>query len=251
MNIKKIIEESIQGYNIPKKKSCSCGCNTCHDKKKPLNESKELVKHLVKETYKKLKAEKEFLKESQEKFQVIFYDTTGDEVPVKQSFNSKEEAEKWADDLEYDFNDIVIDDDGNDTWKTMYRYYNPEDKESNYTGYEIRPYSGEPLKEETTTFLYKLEGILVTNTHERNQTDILYDIRSISGVTIVSSKEYSDAIATDSSNYTTYLSVKIDPHPFIGKGGFGKETLKLIYNEIKKVIGVKAFRLKKKPERIN
>ena len=33
--------------------------------------------------------------------------------------------------------------------------------------------------------------------------------------------------------------------------GFGKEELKLIYNEIKRVIGVKAFRLKKKPTRIN
>lgn len=157
MDIKKIIKESIQGYNLPKKKGCSCGCNTCHTKAGQLNEAKERVKKLVKKSL---------------------------------------------------------------------------------------------LKEETTTFLYKLEGLLVTNTQDRNQTDILSDIRSISGVTIVSSKEYNDSIATDSSNYKTYLTIKIDPHPFIGKGGFGKEQLKLIYNEVKKVIGVKAFQLKKKPERI-
>ncbi len=157
MNIKKIIEESIQGYALPKK-SCSCGCNTCGDKKKKLNEAKERVKKIVKKTL---------------------------------------------------------------------------------------------IKEETTSFLYKLEGLLVTNTHERNQTDILSDIRSISGVTIVSSKEYNTDVATDSSNYKTYLTVKIDPHPFIGKGGFGKDELLLIYNEIKRVIGVKSFILKKKPTRIN
>jgi hypothetical protein len=250
MNIKKIIEESIQGYNISKKKSCSCGCNTCHDKKKPLNESKELVKHLVKETYKKLKAEKESLKESQEKFQVIFRDINSEETPVKQLFNSQKEAQDWVDSNEWEENHEFFNRDGEEEFGTRSRYYNPEDKD-NYFGYDIEPVKGDSLKEETTSFLYKLEGILVTNTHERNQTDILSDIRSISGVTIVSSKEYSDAIATDSSNYTTYLSVKIDPHPFIGKGGFGKETLKLIYSEIKKVIGVKSFRLKKKPERIN
>lgn len=156
MNINKIIKESIQGYSIPKKKSCSCGCNKCGDKNK-LNEAKERVKSIVKNI----------------------------------------------------------------------------------------------ITEETTSYLFKLEGILVTDTIVRNQTDILSDIRSISGVTIVSSKEYNTDIATNNNNYITYLSVKIDPHPFIGKGGFGKEQLKLIYNEIKKVIGVKSFRLKKKPERIN
>lgn len=155
-NIKQIIEESIQGYSLPKKKSCSCGCNSCGDKKKKLNEAKERVKSIVRK-----------------------------------------------------------------------------------------------LNEETTSYLYKLEGILITTTHERNQTDILSDIRSISGVTIVSSKEHGDAVSTDSDNYKTYLTVKIDPHPFIGKGGFGKEELKLIYNEIKRVIGVKSFLLKKKPTRIN
>lgn len=169
-NIKQIIEEAIQGYKLSEKKSCSCGCNSCHDKKKTkLNESKERIKKIVKEqilTRKRLK--------------------------------------------------------------------------------EITD-----IKEETVSTIFKLEGILVTDTKGRNQTDILSDIRSISGVTIVGSKEIrSDQSTIDNSSYFSYLTVKIDPHPFIGKGGFGKEEIKLIYNEIKRVTGVKSFRLKKKPQRI-
>jgi hypothetical protein len=71
------------------------------------------------------------------KYQVIFYDDYT-ETPVKQLFNSKEEAEKWADDLEYDFQDIVINDRGDDEWKTFYKFHNPEDKEV-YNGYKIKP----------------------------------------------------------------------------------------------------------------
>ena len=44
---------------------------------------------------------------------------------------------KWAIELEYDFQDIAIDENGNDYWKTFYRYYNPEDREI-YFGYSVR-----------------------------------------------------------------------------------------------------------------
>lgn len=73
------------------------------------------------------------------KFQVIFYNSgMDDEIPVENiRFNTKEEGEKWADALEYDYQDIAMDDDGNDYWKTFYRYYNPEDKQ-NYEGYDVR-----------------------------------------------------------------------------------------------------------------
>jgi len=250
-NIKQIIKESIQGYSLPEKKSCSCGCNSCGDKKKKLNEAKERVKSIVlklnenqeKESYSIMKSknldfgdEFEFMGKAHpghiEPIKLrgfITLDSPGSEPMIKVlgygGYNSLSSIK-----------DQVI--------KKLGKKY----KQTQWGDMEDK----DPLNEETTTFLYKLEGILVTSTHERNQTDILSDIRSISGVTIVSSKEYNpDIIATDSDNYQVYLTVKIDPHPFIGKGGFGKEELKLIYNEIKRVIGVKAFRLKKKPTRIN
>lgn len=71
------------------------------------------------------------------KYEVVFYDYSDDEIVVKQKFNTESEAEQWAIDLEYDFQDIAIDENGNDYWKTFYRYYNPEDNE-NYFGYSVR-----------------------------------------------------------------------------------------------------------------
>lgn len=71
-----------------------------------------------------------------QKWQIIFYDDYTD-TPVKQLFDSKQEAEKWADGLEYDFQDIVINDRGDDEWKTFYKFHNPEDKET-YNGYDVK-----------------------------------------------------------------------------------------------------------------
>lgn len=70
------------------------------------------------------------------KYQVVFYDDCT-ETPVKQLFDSKEEAERWADGMEYDFQDIVINDRGDDEWETFYKFHNPEDKET-YNGYEVK-----------------------------------------------------------------------------------------------------------------
>lgn len=72
-----------------------------------------------------------------QKWQIILYDDYT-ETPVKQLFDSKQEAEKWADGLEYDFQDIVINDRGDDEWKTFYKFHNPEDKET-YNGYDVKP----------------------------------------------------------------------------------------------------------------
>jgi hypothetical protein len=72
------------------------------------------------------------------KYQVVFFSSINEEeVTVKQKFNSTIEANKWADDCEYNYSDIAIDEDGNEYWKTFYRYYNPEDKEI-YTSYEVK-----------------------------------------------------------------------------------------------------------------
>lgn len=125
-------------------------------------------------------------------------------------------------------------------------------KKLNETKEEIKGLIRKIIKEETTTALFKMEGVLTTDTKNRNQKDILSDIRSISGITTVTTRDskYSDDSDVYSNNFKVLLSIKIDPHPFIGHGGFGKEQLKKIYSEIKKVNGVIGFKLIKKPYRI-
>lgn len=71
------------------------------------------------------------------KFEVVFRDYGDNETIVNEKFDSFNEADKWANDLMCDYNDIAIDDDGNDYWKTYYRFFNPEDKES-YVSYNVQ-----------------------------------------------------------------------------------------------------------------
>ena len=72
------------------------------------------------------------------KYEIIFYSSINEEeIIVKQKFNSIPEANKWAIKLEFNYNDIAIDENGNDYWETYYRYHNPENHE-NYTSFEVR-----------------------------------------------------------------------------------------------------------------
>lgn len=97
--------------------------------------------------------------------------------------------------------------------------------------------------------LYQIKGILVTDTTKRTQGDILSDMRSIPGVTIVTPHDYQGGdIPTDNRAYTVELSVKIDPYPF---KTFGKEQVKNVINQIKKVDGVRSFRVKPHMKRIS
>ena len=71
-------------------------------------------------------------------YEIIFFNSINDnEAIIKQKFDSIANANKWANDCEYNYQDIAIDDDNNDYWKTFYRYFNPDDNES-YTSYEVR-----------------------------------------------------------------------------------------------------------------
>jgi hypothetical protein len=98
---------------------------------------------------------------------------------------------------------------------------------------------------------YKLKGILITDLTERNQADILSDIRSLPGVTIVKATEYvHDEKMYQNKNYYVYLTVKIDPHPFIGKGGFGQSQIEELIADIKKIKGVRMFKAAAKAEKI-
>lgn len=99
------------------------------------------------------------------------------------------------------------------------------------------------IERKNVSTVYKLDGILTTDTTKKNQAEILSDIRSIAGVTIVSSESTSLASGHNNTNFESSLIIKIDPHPYIGKGGFGKEQVKEIIDEIRKVTGVKIFKM--------
>jgi hypothetical protein len=97
------------------------------------------------------------------------------------------------------------------------------------------------LKEESSN--YKIEGILISDLTRRNQADILSDIRSLKGVTIVRAKEYDpEEQKYENKHYYSYLTIKVDPHPFIGTGGFGQDQVNELIANVKKIKGVKTFK---------
>lgn len=104
------------------------------------------------------------------------------------------------------------------------------------------------IKEESTQ--YNIEGLLLTNTEDRPQKDILSDIRSLPGITIVSSKDYDlsgDSSAFSNPNYYTMLKIKVDPHPY--PNGFKDEDLQQLFTDIRAIKGVRNFKLNKSVEK--
>ena len=88
---------------------------------------------------------------------------------------------------------------------------------------------------------YKMKGRLVTNIKSRPQKEILSDIRSIIGVTVVSTTELEDYSEQNFDHFTTILNLKIDGYPFIKSGGFSREKIKDIANMVRKVPDVVSF----------
>jgi predicted glycoside hydrolase/deacetylase ChbG (UPF0249 family) len=88
---------------------------------------------------------------------------------------------------------------------------------------------------------YKIIGLLTTNLDSHSQTDIYSDIRSITGITVISSKEPMAYSEQNLSQFKSILTVKIDGYPFMKRGGFSRENIQAIINEIKKVDGVVSF----------
>jgi hypothetical protein len=104
------------------------------------------------------------------------------------------------------------------------------------------------IKEESTQ--YNIEGLLLTNTIDRPQKDILSDIRSLPGITIVSSKDYDlsgETSAFSNPNYYTILKIKVDPHPY--PNGFKDEDLQQLFTDIRAIKGVRNFKLNKSVEK--
>ena len=88
---------------------------------------------------------------------------------------------------------------------------------------------------------YKLKGRLITNIKNRPQKEILSDIRSIIGVTVVSTTELEDYSEQNFDHFTTVLNLKIDGYPFIKSGGFSRDKIKDIANMIRQVPDVVSF----------
>jgi len=88
---------------------------------------------------------------------------------------------------------------------------------------------------------FKVKGILITNTVIRPQQEILSDIRSLTGVTIVSTVDLDGEYSQNNDNLKVILNLKIDGYPFIKQGGFSREKIQSIVTDIKKIEGVKSF----------
>ena len=88
---------------------------------------------------------------------------------------------------------------------------------------------------------FKMVGMLITNIDLRPQKEIYSDIRSIPGITVISSKEPLEFSQQDQSKFQALMTVKVDGHPWIAKGGFDRSKMLEIRKEILKVEGVLSF----------
>jgi hypothetical protein len=88
---------------------------------------------------------------------------------------------------------------------------------------------------------FKMIGMLITNIDLRPQKEIYSDIRSIPGITVISSKEPLEFSQQDQSKFQAIMTVKVDGHPWIAKGGFDRSKMQEIRKEILKVEGVLSF----------
>ena len=102
------------------------------------------------------------------------------------------------------------------------------------------------VKEElsSSSKLYEIDGILVIDTDAMFHKQVMSDIRAITGITIVKDYIYKPAGGAENRGYAT-LSIKIDPSPFKNKNS--TEITNKVIEDIKRVKGVRAFKLKKGP----
>ena len=88
---------------------------------------------------------------------------------------------------------------------------------------------------------FKMIGTLVSNIENRPQKEIYSDIRSITGISVISSKEPLEYSEQDTTKFQSILTVKVDGYPFITKGGFDRSKMAEIAIQIRKVPGVVSF----------
>ena len=88
---------------------------------------------------------------------------------------------------------------------------------------------------------YKMVGMLVSNIKLRPQKEIFSDIRSLPGITVASVKEPMEYSEQNTEKFQSILTIKVDGHPWISKGGFDKSKMDEIRKEILKISGVLSF----------
>jgi hypothetical protein len=105
------------------------------------------------------------------------------------------------------------------------------------------------LRESSAAKLYKIEGLLVSDSNKKTQSQLLSDIRSITGITTVDAREYTPRMPKPDYIYDV-LTVKLDPYPYLKHGTFDLDTIKQVIDNINKIKGVVKFRVDN-PQMIN
>jgi len=88
---------------------------------------------------------------------------------------------------------------------------------------------------------FKMVGMIITNIKLRPQKEIFSDIRSLPGVTVASAKEPMEYSEQNTEKFQTVLTIKVDGHPWIVKGGFDRSKMNEIRKEILKIKGVLSY----------
>jgi ferredoxin-fold anticodon binding domain-containing protein len=88
---------------------------------------------------------------------------------------------------------------------------------------------------------YKMIGMLITNIKQRPQKEIFSDIRSLPGITVASVKEPMEYSEQNTEKFQSIMTVKVDGHPWITKGGFDRSKMEAIRKEILKIEGVLTY----------
>jgi hypothetical protein len=99
------------------------------------------------------------------------------------------------------------------------------------------------VQEDYASKLYKIEGLLISSTKKKTQSQILSDIRSIPGITTIDAREYIPRLPKPNREYDV-LTIKVDPYPYIKKGNkFDMETINQIIADINSIKGIIKFKV--------
>lgn len=100
------------------------------------------------------------------------------------------------------------------------------------------------LNEDYASKLYKIEGLLITDTKKKTQSQTFSDIRSITGITTMDAKEYEPRLPKKGYMYDK-ITLKIDPYPYVKNNTvFDINTLNKIISNINRIKGVVKFVVK-------
>jgi hypothetical protein len=115
----------------------------------------------------------------------------------------------------------------------------------NFIKEEIR----KTLREDFASKLYKIEGLLVTDTNKKTQSQTFSDIRSVAGITTMDAIDYTPRLPKKGYMYDR-VTIKVDPYPYVKHGKFDLDTVKQIITNINNIKGVVKF-VVENPQLIN